>query len=80
MNTQQLVAQIQFNIDYFKNNVELGKPQILYLDSINYHKLDYYVSERHLNTEPYQPKPSSLTWEGLKVYKVDTREVHINVC
>lgn len=78
MNTQQLIHLIQIGIEYCKENI--GTPRIIYLDSINYHKLDYYVSERHLNTEPYQPKPSSLSWEGLKVYKVDTREEHINVC
>lgn len=78
MNTQQLVALIQINIEYCKENI--GTPRIIYLDNINYHKLDYYVNERRLNTPPYEPKPKELQWEGLRVFKVDTQEVHVNVC
>lgn len=78
MNTQQLIALIQINIEYCQENI--GTPRIIYLDNINYHKLDYYVCERNANQTPYKPPPKDLYWEGLRVFKVDVQEDHINVC
>ena len=72
MNTQKLIDTIKEK--YVKRSRENLSSSKIYLDSINFEKLSFFIKEQF----GLQPKDTFM-WAGLQVHKVSTLEEHIEV-
>jgi len=79
MNTEKLLNKIEeLKHQFTTTRHPYNFPTMLYIDSIHYHKLLYFMEGMCFWKQ--EEGHHKVFYSGMRVFKVDVQEVHINVC